>query len=121
MKNIFNILPIFILSFNVAVGQNCDIEIEVLDGKYMFGHVVKMENTKLEKKMKVEFSSDVMEVVLPVEGQNYLITVINQDCQAYCKKSKRVRQLHSGDEKIVKNLFADKHDDIVAQIKACGT
>lgn len=121
MKKVFKIIPIFILLINIAQAQNCNIEIEVLDGKYMFGEVTKMKNTNIVKKMEVQFSSEVMEVILQVEGQNYLIKVINQNCQAYCSKSKRIRQLHSGDEKIVMNLFADKHDDIVAQIKACGS
>ncbi len=121
MNKLLKILPAFILFFNIAQAQNCNIEIKVLDDKYMFGVVTKMENTKIVEKMEVQFSSEVMEVIFPVEGQNYLIKVINRDCQAYCRKDKRVRQLHSGDEKIVKNLFADKHDNIVAQIKACGS
>ena len=56
---------------------------------------------------------------MPVNGQNYLIRVTNQDCQAYCSKAKRVRQLHSGDEKLVKNLFKDKKEEILAQIREC--
>lgn len=99
--------------------QNCDIQIQILDDKYMFGAAEKMDDSEVVKKMEVNFTSEVMEVVMPVDGQNYLIKVVNQDCQAYCTKAKRVRQLHSGDEKLVRNLFKDKEQDILAQIKAC--
>jgi len=80
-----------------------------------------MENSDLVKKMEVNFSEEVMEVVMPIDGQNYLIKVVNENCQAYCSRAKRVRQLHSGDEKLVRNLFKDKQEDIVEQIKKCQT
>ena len=85
----------------------------------MFGQAIKMDSNQTVKKIEVNFTSEVMEVVIPVEGQNYLIKVTNQDCQAYCSKAKRVRQLHSGDEKLVKNLFKDKKEEILAQIREC--
>jgi len=99
--------------------QNCDIQIQILDDKYMFGHVEKIDNSKTVKNLEVNFTSELMEVVMPVDGQNYLIKVVNEDCQAYCSRAKRVRQLHSGDEKLVRNLFKDKKEDILAQIKEC--
>lgn len=101
--------------------QGCDIQIQILEDKYMFGHAKKMENSDLVKKMEVNFSEEVMEVVMPIDGQNYLIKVVNENCQAYCSRAKRVRQLHSGDEKLVRNLFKDKQEDIVEQIKKCQT
>ena len=110
---------VFICSLSIAKAQSCDIQIKILEGKYMFGQAIKMNSNQLVKKIEVDFTSEVMEVVMPVNGQNYLIRVTNQDCQAYCSKAKRVRQLHSGDEKLVKNLFKDKKEEILAQIREC--
>lgn len=119
MKKIFLLTVVFIYFLSIAKAQSCDIEIKILEGRYMFGKAVKMNSNKTVKKMEVDFTSEVMEVVMPVDGQNYLITVINQDCQAYCTKAKRVRQLHSGDEKLVINLFKDKKEEILAQVREC--
>ena len=97
----------------------CDIKIQILEDKYMFGQAELLTNSPAVKKMEITFGKEFMEVILPVEGQNYLVKVVNEDCQAYCSRAKRVRQLHSGDEKLVRNLFKDKHDNIASQIKAC--
>ena len=86
----------------------------------MFGEATRLPENVDVKKTEVDFNSDFMEVILSVDGNNYLIKVVNQDCQAYCTREKRVRQLHSGDEKLVRNLFKDREDAIVAQIKSCG-
>ena len=119
MKQKLFLIIFFYLSVIQARAQACDIQIQILENKYMFGQAEKMENSPTVKKMEVSFNSDFMEVIMPVEGQNYLVKVINQNCKAYCTKAKRVRQLHSGDEKLVRNLFKDKHDEILAQIQQC--
>ena len=41
----------------------------------MFGHVSKLNEDPLVQEIEVNFSSEVMEVVMPVDGQNYLINV----------------------------------------------
>ncbi|MCK5370923.1 MAG: hypothetical protein KAQ62_20305 [Cyclobacteriaceae bacterium] len=119
MKQLFILSTVLICFVSTAKAQECDIQIQILEDKYMFGQASIMDDKEPVKKMKVNFTSEVMEVVLPVDGQNYLIKVVNQDCQAYCTKAKRVRQLHSGDEKLVRNLFKNKKEDILAQIRAC--
>ena len=116
--NITIILILFV--FSQASAQQCDIQIQVLEGKNMFGHAEKINGEKLLKKMEVNFTSELMEVKMPVDGQNYLIKVVNENCQAYCSRAKRVRQLHSGDEKLVRNLFKQKNEEISNQIRACG-
>ena len=119
MKQLFILSTVLICFVSAAKAQECDIQIQILEDKYMFGQASIMDDKEPVKKMEVNFTSEVMEVVLPVDGQNYLIKVVNQDCQAYCTKAKRVRQLHSGDEKLVRNLFKNKKEDILAQIRAC--
>ena len=119
MKKVFIIASLLIYSALLAEAQNCDLQIEILQDKYMFGQVTKMSPDATVKKMEVNFDNEFMEVVLPVDGQNYLIKVVNQNCQAYCTRQKRVRQLHSGDEKLIRNLFKDKEADILAQIREC--
>jgi hypothetical protein len=71
--------------------------------------------------MEVNFTSEYLEVVMPINEGNYLIRVNNEACQAYCSRDKRVRQLHSGDEKLVRNLFKAKEQNILGQIRACGS
>lgn len=117
-KTIF--LTIVILTvFNLVNAQECDIQIEILENRYMFGQATLLNNEPPVKKLEVEFTNEFMEVVMPIDGKNYLIKVVNESCEAYCSRAKRVRQLHSGDEKIVRNLFKDKRQDIHNQIKAC--
>lgn len=119
MKKAFVVATIFFYSFIIAQAQDCDIQIEILKDKYMFGQATKMDNNQRVKKMVVTFNNEFMEILLPVDGENYLIKVVNENCQAFCTREKRVRQLHSGDEKLVRNLFKDKKEDILAQIREC--
>ena len=115
------ILIVVLTLVSVTVrAQGCNIEIQILEDKFMFGEVLKMDKSEPVKKMQVNFSEEFMEVIMPVDGENFLIKVENQNCQAYCSRAKRVRQLHSGDEKLVRNLFKDKREDILRQIKACN-
>ena len=110
---------VFIGFLSIVKAQSCDIQIKILEGRYMFGKAVKIDSNQAAEKMEVDFTSEVMKVVMPVGDQHYLITVVNQNCQAYCTKAKRVRQLHSGDEMLVINLFKDKKEEILAQIREC--
>lgn len=119
MKKAFVVATIFFYSFIIAQAQDCDIQIEILKDKYMFGQATKMDNSQTVKKMVVTFNNEFMEILLPVDGENYLIKVVNENCQAFCTREKRIRQLHSGDEKLVRNLFKDKKEDILAQIREC--
>ena len=121
MKLKLILTAVIVIATTSLRAQSCDIQIQILEDRYMFGEAQKMENSEPVKKMQVNFSEEFMEVVMPVEGQNYLIKVINQNCQAYCTRAKRVRQLHSGDEKLVRNLFKDKQEDIINQIKSCNS
>ena len=120
MKLIRILLVITLFASTKAFSADCDIQIEILSDKYMFGQAEKIENSEVVKKMQVQFYDEFMEVIMPIDGENYLIKVVNQNCQAYCTRAKRVRQLHSGDEKLVRNLFKNHHDDIVSQIKSCS-
>ncbi|NIK72793.1 hypothetical protein FHS56_000279 [Thermonema lapsum] len=44
----------------------------------------------------------------------------NTDCQAYCCKTKRIRQLKSGDERLLINLLRAQEKQLLAQIESCG-
>jgi len=120
MKHTVILTFLMMLVVNIVRAQECDIQIQILEDKFMFGNVEKLNDPEPAKKMVVNFTRDVMEVILPVDGINYRINVINENCQAYCTREKRVRQLHSGDEKLVRNLFKEKKDDILFQIKSCN-
>lgn len=122
MKN--RLLAFFIVmlsTFSVQAQQpeSCDIQIEILPDRYMFGILKNTQAADAKDKINVDFMSDVMTVMIVHEGKSYTIEVENENCQAYCKKAKRVRQLHSGDEKLVKNLIKDRKDDIIRQVMRC--
>ena len=117
MKSLIKVLPFFIIFPLSAFSQNCDITIEILPEQYMFGTVSEVSNEV--SKTQVEFKDDVMKVLLPLNGKFYKIIVLNENCQAYCKRQKRVRQLNSGDEKLVRNLLSAREEDIIKQIKKC--
>lgn len=119
MKKTLILTIILCISSYVAQAQECNIQIQILEDKYMYGHAVKLDSGEELKNTTVNFNSENMEVMLSLEGSNYLISVINEDCQAYCSKAKRVRQLNSGDEKLVKNLFKSREKEILEQIKSC--
>ncbi len=119
MKKAIIITTVLFCSSIIAQAQGCDIQIEILKDKYMFGQATKIDHNKKIKKMEVAFNNEFMEILLPVDGEIYLIKVVNENCQAFCTREKRVRQLHSGDEKLVRNLFKDKQEGILAQISAC--
>ena len=119
MKKTTLLTLLLVIAINLVQAQECDIQIEILENRYMFGQAMQLNNDAPVKKIQVEFTSKFMEVVMPIDGKNYQIKVVNEACEAYCSRAKRVRQLHSGDEKLVKNLFKDKKDDIQFQIKEC--
>lgn len=119
MKKIHLILLFSIISTLSAKALECNIQIQVLEDRYMFGTATKLNTDPSIKKLVVNFTSEYMGITLPVEGENYLVKVVNESCQAYCSREKRVRQLHSGDEKLVRNLLKDKMDDILEQLKSC--
>ena len=119
MKKTTLLTIVLLITIYLAKAQECDIQIEILEDRYMFGQASVLNDDPPVKKIEVNFTSEFMEVVMPMDGKNYLIKVVNEACQAYCSRAKRVRQLHSGDEKLVKNLFKSKSDDIQFQIKEC--
>lgn len=119
MKKTILLTIAFLTIINLVKAQECDIQIEILEDRYMFGKAFILNDKAPVKKIEVSFTSEFMEVVLPMDGKNYLIKVVNEACQAYCSRAKRVRQLHSGDEKLVKNLFKDKKEEIEGQIQEC--
>ncbi len=118
MKYYYLALVLFIFISVPSYSQDCEIKIEILPEQFMFGTI--SEISEEVNKTKVSFNNEVMEVWLPLDGKNYKLRVLNENCQAYCKKQKRVRQLNSGDEKLVKNLIKSREKDIALQIKKCG-
>lgn len=111
-----NLIALSLASFTE---KKCDIQIEILPDRFMFGELVDTKKALDKDKLEVNFMSDVMVIDLVHEGKVYKIEVVNENCQAYCKKAKRVRQLHSGDEKLVINLVKDRKDDIIQQLMMC--
>ena len=103
-----------------ARAQQCEIHIKVLEGRYMYGRAEKVRTATKADEITVKFTADFMEVTMPLDGDTYLIKVVNENCKAYCPVAKRIRQLHSGDEKLVINLFSERKGDILKQIRECS-
>jgi len=110
-----------IIFFHAFVqAQSCDIKIEILPDQYMYGTASTGDVEVPKNKVLVDFGEELMLVQLTEDGVNYRIEVLNENCQAYCKRHKRVRQLHSGDEKLVINLINQRRPDIMGQLAGCG-
>ncbi len=71
------------------------------------------------KKVKVIFDEDLVSVYVPQAKGSILLNIENSNCEAYCSKVKRVRQLNKGDEKLLRNLIDREMLSIVSQAKAC--
>ncbi len=54
----------------------------------MYGLAEKISDMQHAKKMEISFTSEYIMVILPLDGQNYMIHVVNQDGQTYCTKAK---------------------------------
>lgn len=119
MRYFYTAFLFFTLLASPSKAQTCDIQIEILPGRYMFAEATKISTDKELNDLQITFSDEFMEVLMPDAGEHYQIRVINHNCQAYCTQEKRVRQLNSGDESIVRNLFTEKKNDILAQIHQC--
>lgn len=115
----FSIFMLVLLSASQLSRAQCNVQIEIMKGRFMVGEATLLDTKTPSKKIEVKFSTNFMKVIVPADGQNYQIMVENHDCKAYCTKAKRVRQLNSGDEKLVKNLFKQKQSDILQQINTC--
>ncbi len=121
MKTLILFSTLIIVSLEFTKAQECDIKIQILEDRFMFGQASKLNDEPPIKKMEVNFTDEYLEVIMPLDNKNYFIKVVNEACQAYCSRDKRVRQLHSGDEKLVRNLFKTREQEILDQIKSCGS
>ena len=117
MKNLILLAILAAICTGKTFAQDCEIKVEVLPDQFMNGKITSLSDEV--KNIQVTFFAEVMEVKLPLEGKNYKFSVPNENCQAYCKRDKRVRQLNSGDEKLVKNLIKIREEDILAQLREC--
>ncbi|NJL14258.1 MAG: hypothetical protein HC913_15440 [Microscillaceae bacterium] len=121
MKNI----NVILLSFGFLVGltllpsaskaQNQPFKVEVLENEFLLGRG--NISPQVAPQLKIQFGPQKVMVSLPYQSQTLTLEIENTDCRAYCPKMKRVRQLHPGDEKLLKNLLEKEKAHIYTQLK----
>lgn len=121
MKKISFIIILSIFTLNLLKAQSSSevpVKIKVVEGRYMKG-VGKLDKTKTNK-TRVSFSENMVQVLMPYNDKTVLLNIVNSDCKAYCPRVKRIRQLHLGDEALLKNLIKKEKENIVTQLKKSG-
>lgn len=113
-------LLFFIFSSPAVFAQSkpVPINIEVIEDQYLKGLCKLLNENKT--KTQVDFSAKKVSVRMPINNKMVLMEFLNTDCKAYCPKAKRVRQLHKGDEKLLRNVLKKNTDVIVKQLEAQG-
>ncbi|GAB4399040.1 MAG: hypothetical protein OHK0053_18600 [Microscillaceae bacterium] len=122
MKNInvlilsFGFFGGFALFPSTSRAQTQPFKVEVLENEFLLGQG--NISPQATPQLKVQFGPQKVMVYLPYQSQTLILEIENTDCRAYCPKMKRVRQLHPGDEKLLKNLLEKEKAHIYAQLKA---
>ena len=57
MKQFFILSTVLICFVSTAKAQECNIQIQILENKYMFGQASTMDDKEAVKKMEVNFTS----------------------------------------------------------------
>lgn len=116
---IFSFIGFFILIMpNVQAQSKSPFQVEVVDNLYLRG--LAQVSSEGAKKVRVAFSPEIVKVLIPHKDQSIVLEILNTDCEAYCPKVKRVRQLNPGDEQLLRNIINKQKDQIFRQLKASG-
>jgi len=121
------LLSVFILSVtvslssqaqNFASANDCKFKVLIVKDRYLFGKAY-LKEEKL-KKMKVKFTATVVNVNVPYREKSILLVIENSNCRAYCPRVKRVRQLNSGDKRLLLKLLKKRKQSLLNQLSACS-
>lgn len=116
---IFCLLSLGLYTFSPLKAQSkSPFQVEVVDNLYLLG--LAQVTTEVAKKVQVKFATDVVRVQIPNGSQSILLEILNTDCQAYCPKVKRVRQLYPGDEQLLRNIINKQKNLIFTQLQKSG-
>ncbi len=102
---------------NFSNNDDCNFKVLIVKDRYLFGKAY-LKQDRL-KKMKVKFTSTVVKVNVPYREQSILLEIENSNCRAYCPRVKRVRQLNSGDKKLLIRLLKKRKKSLLDQLSAC--
>lgn len=98
--------------------EECNFKLVIVKDRYLFGKAyLREENIK---RMKVKFTSSVVNVRVPYGKKMILLAIQNTNCRAYCPRAKRIRQLNSGDERLLIKLLKKRKKSLLNQLGACN-
>lgn len=115
---LFSLISVSGYSQQVLSTQDCDFKVMIIKDRYLFGKAF-LQNEKI-RKTKVDFSSTLVKVWVPYGEKSVLLAIKNTNCRAYCSRAKRIRQLHSGDERLLIKLLRKRKKSLLNQLKACN-
>ncbi|OJJ16837.1 hypothetical protein BKI52_33575 [marine bacterium AO1-C] len=101
-----------------ASSNDCNFKVLIVKDRYLFGKAY-LKEEKL-KRMKVKFTATVVNVNVPFREKSILLVIENSNCRAYCPRVKRVRQLNSGDRKLLIKLLKKRKKSLLNQLSACN-
>jgi len=97
--------------------DDCNFKVLIVKDRYLFGKAY-LKEEKL-KRMKVKFTATVVNVDVPFREKSILLVIENSNCRAYCPRVKRVRQLNSGDRRLLIKLLKKRKQSLLDQLSAC--
>lgn len=115
---------IIILTFTVSYCQqllsagDCSFKVTIVKDRYLFGKAYLQEEGV--KRIKVNFTPSVVNVFVPYQDKAILLAIENSNCRAYCPRVKRVRQLHSGDKRLLIKLLKQRKKSLMDQLSSCS-
>lgn len=98
--------------------NSCDFKVTIVKDRYLFGKAFLQQEGV--RRIKVNFTSKLVNVWVPFRKKSILLAIENSNCQAYCPRVKRVRQLHSGDERLLIKLLKRRKKSLMNQLSACS-
>ncbi|WP_299454376.1 hypothetical protein [uncultured Microscilla sp.] len=124
LKKLFFVLVVLAVANTAGYSQellatkDCDFKVMIVKGRYLFGKAF-LKNEKI-RRTKVKFTDKLVKVRVPYGKKSMLLAIENTNCRAYCPRAKRIRQLHSGDERLLIRLLKKRKKSLVTQLKACN-
>ena len=114
--SVFASLSIQAQEFEAAT--NCKFKVLIVKDRYLFGKAVLQQERV--RRTKVKFTASVVKVQVPYREKSILLLIENTNCRAYCPRVKRVRQLHSGDKRLLVKLLKKRKKSLLNQLSACN-
>ncbi|EAY27347.1 hypothetical protein [Microscilla marina] len=123
-KKLFFVLVVLAVTNTVGHSQelltteDCDFKVMIVKDRYLFGKAF-LKNEKI-RRTSVKFTAKLVKIKVPYGKKSMLLAIKNTNCRAYCPRAKRIRQLHSGDERLLIRLLKKRKKSLLNQLNDCN-